>query len=97
MIWTGGQAPFEPGFNGGTAVYPGDLVRQTRFTMSYIDDILHGFGATSAYLALLVCYFTSDGKQATTERFLDAVADCVVQSHMHNEDMTVEIWGVARG
>jgi enamine deaminase RidA (YjgF/YER057c/UK114 family) len=106
-IWTGGQVPFEPGFNGGAAVYPGDLIRQTRFTMSYVDDILHGFGATSADLAMLVCYFTSDGSQTMTERFLDAVADCVAgplppitcvaQPHMHSEDMTVEIWGVARG
>jgi len=106
-IWTGGQVPFEPGFNGGQAVYPGDLVRQTRFTMSYVDDILRGFGAVSSDLRLLVCYFTSDGTQATTERFLDAVADCVAgpmppitcvpQPHMHSEDMTVEIWGVAKG
>jgi hypothetical protein len=56
---------------------------------------------------MLVCYFTSDGSQAMTERFLDAVADCVAgplppitcvaQPHMHSDDMTVEIWGVARG
>ncbi|MBN34412.1 MAG: hypothetical protein CMM46_06475 [Rhodospirillaceae bacterium] len=106
-IWTGGQVPFEPGFNGGQPVYPGDLVRQTRFTMSYVDDILRGFDAVSSDLRLLVCYFTSDGSQAMTERFLDAVADClagplppitcVPQTHMHSEDMTVEIWGVAKG
>ena len=106
-IWTGGQVPFAPGVNKGEAMYAGDLVRQTRFTMSYVDDILKGFGATSADLRLLVCYFTSDGKQATTERFLDAVADCVAgplppitcvpQPHMHSPEMTVEIWGVARG
>jgi enamine deaminase RidA (YjgF/YER057c/UK114 family) len=106
-IWTGGQVPFEVGFNGGKAAYPGDLVRQTRFTMRYVDDILAGFGKTSADLRLLVCYFTSDGKEETTRRFLDAVADCVAgplppitcvaQPHMHSADMTVEIWGVARG
>jgi enamine deaminase RidA (YjgF/YER057c/UK114 family) len=106
-IWTGGQVPFEVGFNGGKAAYPGDLVRQTRFTMRYVDDILAGFGKTSADLRLLVCYFTSDGREETTRRFLDAVADCVAgplppitcvaQPHMHSPDMTVEIWGVARG
>lgn len=106
-IWTGGQVPFEVGINQGRAAYAGDLVRQTRFTMSYVDDILAGFGKTSADLRLLVCYFTSDGTEDCTRRFLDAVADCcagplppvtcVAQPHMHSADMTVEIWGVARG
>ncbi|MBT6203161.1 MAG: RidA family protein [Rhodospirillaceae bacterium] len=105
-IWTGGQVPFEPGFNGGAAVYPGDLLRQTRYTMSYVDEILRGFGAVSSDLRLLVCYFTSDGSQGATEKFLDAVADsvagplppitCVPQPLMHNDEMTVEIWGVAK-
>ena len=106
-IWTGGQVPFQVGINKGGAAYPGDLVRQTRFTMRYVDDILAGFGKTSADLRLLVCYFTSDGREETTRRFLDAVADCVAgplppitcvaQPHMHSPEMTVEIWGVARG
>jgi enamine deaminase RidA (YjgF/YER057c/UK114 family) len=106
-IWTGGQVPFEPGQNRGVNIYPGEVLPQTRFTMSYIDDILRGFGAVSSDLALLVCYFTSDGSPDATQRFLDTVADCVAgplppitcvpQPHMHNPDMTVEIWGVARG
>ena len=106
-IWTGGQVPFEPGRNRGLNVYPGEVLPQTRFTMSYIDDILRGFGAVSSDLALLVCYFTSDGTAGATQRFLDTVADCVAgplppitcvpQPHMHNPDMSVEIWGVARG
>ncbi len=106
-IWTGGQVPFEPGQNRGVNIYPGELLPQTRFTMSYIDDILRGFGAVSSDLALLVCYFTSSGTQDETERFLDTIADCVAgpmppitcvpQPHMHNPEMTVEIWGVARG
>ena len=105
-IWTGGQVPFEPANNSGTAMYPGDLVEQTRFTMSYIEDILRDFGATTSDLRLLVCYFASDGSEMQTCRFLDAIADCVAgplppitvvpQPHMHSEDMRVEIWGVAR-
>lgn len=106
-IWTGGQVPFEPGRNQGKAVYPGELLPQTRFTMSYVDDILRGLDAVSSDLALLVCYFTSSGAEDETRQFLDAVADCVAgplppitcvpQPHMHSPDMTVEIWGVARG
>ena len=106
-IWTGGQVPFEPGANRGRAVYPGDPARQARFTMGYIDDILRGFGAVSSDLKLLVCHFASDGSPAATGRFLDAVAACVAgplppvtcvpQPHMHNDEMTVEIWGIAKG
>jgi enamine deaminase RidA (YjgF/YER057c/UK114 family) len=106
-IWLGGQVPWEPWQNKGRAVLPGQLVPQTRFTMTYIDDLLHGFRATPSDLALLVCYFTSDGTPETTTAFLDAVAGAVdgqlppvtvvPQPHMHTDDMTVEIWGVARG
>ena len=104
-IWTGGQVPFEPGTNSGTTMHAGNLVEQTRFTMSYIEDILRAFDATTSDLRLLVCYFASDGTQAETCHFLDAVADCVAgplppitvvpQPHMHSEEMAVEIWGVA--
>jgi len=106
-IWTGGQVPFEPGRNRGLNVYPGEVLPQTRFTMSYIDDILRGFGAVTSDLALLVCYFASGGTDEETARFLETIADCVAgplppitcvpQPHMHNPEMTVEIWGVARG
>ena len=105
-IWTGGQVPFEPGTNSGTAMYPGNLIEQTRFTMGYIEEILRDFDATTSDLRLLVCYFASDGSQAQTCRFIDAIAECVSgplppltvvpQPHMHSEDMGVEIWGVAR-
>ena len=44
-IWTGGQVPYEPDANSGRAVFAGDLMPQTRFTMSYVEDILRGFGA----------------------------------------------------
>ena len=106
-IWTGGQVPFEPSHNAGRTVLAGDLVAQTRFTMGYIEDILRGFDALMSDLRLLVCYFTSSGTPAETNRFLAAVADrapgvlppltVVPQPHMHSPEMTVEIWGVARG
>ena len=105
-IWTGGQVPFEPGSNSGIAIYPGDLLEQTRFTMSYVEDILRAFDATTSDLRLLVCYFASGGTEAETVRFLDAVSDCVAgplppitvvpQPHMHSQEIAVEIWGVSR-
>jgi enamine deaminase RidA (YjgF/YER057c/UK114 family) len=107
MIWTGGQVPFEPGRNAGRVVLAGRLIPQTRFTMGYIEDILGGFGAVMSDLRLLVCYFTSTGTMTETEQFLAAVADCVPgvlppitlvpQPHMHNSEIMLEIWGVARG
>jgi enamine deaminase RidA (YjgF/YER057c/UK114 family) len=107
MIWTGGQVPFEPYRNAGNTVFAGRLIPQTRFTLSYIDDILHRFGAVMSDLRLLVCYFKSSGSPGETQQFLAAVRDrvpgvlppitLVPQPHMHNPDMTVEIWGVARG
>jgi enamine deaminase RidA (YjgF/YER057c/UK114 family) len=106
MIWIGGQVPFEPGRNAGRAVLAGQLIPQARFTMRYIEDILGGFGASMSDLMLLVCYFTSDGHVTETEEFLAAVADCVPgvlppitlvpQSRMHNDEIMLEIWGVAR-
>ena len=106
-IWTGGQVPWQAGRNTGEAALPGQLLPQTRFTMRYMDDILRAFGAVSSDYALLVCYFTSTGTPQETQAFLGALADCVQgplppvtvvpQPHMHTADMTVEIWGVARG
>ena len=105
-IWTGGQVAFEPGTNSGLAMYPGDLNAQTRLCMRYIDDVLREFGAVSSDLQLLVCYFESDGSEAATQRFAQALAACVAsplppvtlvpQPKMHSDDMCVEIWGVAR-
>ena len=106
-IWTGGQVPFAPGMNQGDVVLPGELLAQTRFTMSYVDDILRAFEANPGDLRLLVCYFASSGSQAETQAFVGAIADCVAgplppitvvpQPRMHTEDLLVEIWGVARG
>jgi len=99
--------PFEPGTNSGKAIHKGNLTEQTRFTMSYVEDILRGFDATAADLRLLVCYFTSKGGEQETTRFVQTEADCVSgplppltvepQPHMHSADMKVEIRGVAQG
>lgn len=104
-IWTGGQVPWEPNANTGRAMHPGDVIAQARFVMSYIEDILHAFETTTGALRLLVCYFASSGSVAETERFVEAVDDCVAgplppitvvpQPHLHSEDTRVEIWGVA--
>lgn len=106
-IWLGGQVPSEPFTNSGQRVHPGDLPRQTRFTMSYIEDILRGFGRRASDLKLAVCYFRSDGSEASTRAFVDVLAACmggplppltlVPQPHMHTPESTVEIWGVAAG
>ena len=50
-------------------VLPGDLTAQTRFTMTYIEDLLRGFGRRPADLKLLVAYFVSDGSPAVTQSF----------------------------
>ena len=72
-----------------------------------LNDIVEAFGKTTQDYALLVCYFASDGSQAATEAFVGAIADTidgelppltlVPQPKMHSDDITVEIWGVARG
>ena len=105
MIWTGGQVPWEPNANTGRAMHPGDVIAQARFVMSYIEDILRAFDATTADLRFLACYFASSGTQEETHRFVEAVDDCVAgplppitvvpQPHLHSEDTRVEIWGVA--
>jgi enamine deaminase RidA (YjgF/YER057c/UK114 family) len=105
-IWLGGQVPSEPFSNTGQRMLPGDLVAQTRMTMSYIEDILRGFNRTSADLKLMVCYFTCAEGEKTTRLFLDTVAGCiggalppttlVAKQMMHSVDNTVEIWGVAQ-
>jgi enamine deaminase RidA (YjgF/YER057c/UK114 family) len=105
MVWTGGQVPFEEAMNQGNAVHGGDLLAQTRFTMGYVNDIIEAFGCTTGDYALLVCYFESTGTQAETEAFVTALAETVdgdlppmtlvPQPHMHSDDMSVEIWGVA--
>ena len=106
-IWLGGQVPSEPGKNTGLRVMPGQLLPQTRFTMSYLEDLLRPFGRRPADLKFMVCYFASDGEAATTEAFVRTIADCiggalppmtlVAQPMMHTPENTVEIWGVAQG
>lgn len=106
-IWLGGQVPWATDSNAGRVVLPGKVLAQTQFTMSYVDDLLHAFGKTTSDLRLLVAYFRSNGTEEETRSFLETVAACipgplppmtvVPQPHMHTKDMTVEIWGVARG
>jgi enamine deaminase RidA (YjgF/YER057c/UK114 family) len=106
-IWLGGQVPWGSDSNAGRVVLPGQLLPQTRFTMSYVDDLLRAFGKTTADLRLLVAYFTSRGTEEETRAFIDEVAawfggplppmTLIPQPHMHTPDMTVEIWGVAQG
>ena len=107
MIWLGGQVPSEPFSNTGNRMLPGDLAGQTRMTMSYIEDLLRGFGRTTADLKLMVCYFTSDGSEQASHDMIDLLSDCiggilppttlVPKPMMHTVDNTVEIWGVAQG
>jgi hypothetical protein len=98
--------PYEPDANRGRTVFVGELLPQTLFTMRLVEDILRAFGATVSDLALLVCYFTSDGSAATTRAFAELVTAAaggvlppvtlVPQPAMHDEEMLVEIWGVAQ-
>ncbi|MEZ5926728.1 MAG: RidA family protein [Hyphomicrobiaceae bacterium] len=107
MIWTGGQVPFEPDENKGRPIFASELIPQTQFTMVLIEEILRAFGAVMSDLALLVCYFTSDGSDKTTRAMADILTatsggvlppiTLVPQPMMHSAEMTVEIWGVARG
>jgi enamine deaminase RidA (YjgF/YER057c/UK114 family) len=107
MIWLGGQVPWSADSNAGNVTLPGDLLGQTKFTMSYIDDLLGAFGKSSADLRLMVAYFTSNGNESETQAFLERLSACirgplppltlVPQPHMHTSEMTVEIWGVAQG
>ena len=105
-IWLGGQVPSAPFSNSGERMLPGNLVGQTRLTMSYIEDLLRGFGRTPADLKLMVCYFTCDRGEETTRLFLDTLTGCigralppttlVAKPMMHSVENTVEIWGVAQ-
>ena len=107
VIWLGGQVPSEPYSNSGKRMLEGQLLPQTRMTMSYIEDLLRPFGRRPGDLKVLVCYFASDGSQAETEAFVATLADCVggalppltlvPQPHMHSPEIKVEIWGAAQG
>ncbi|WP_377828072.1 Rid family hydrolase [Bradyrhizobium lupini] len=106
-IWLGGQVPSRPYSNKGLRVLDGQLLPQTRFTMSYIEDLLRSFERRPADLKLMVCYFTSTGTEAETVAFAATLGDCVggalpamtlvPKPMMHSPDTTVEIWGVAQG
>ena len=105
-IWLGGQVPWATNSNAGHVVLPGEVLPQTQFTMSYLEDLLGAFGRRTADLKLMVAYFTSGGSEAETLAFLETISAClpgplppmtvVPQPHMHTKDMTVEIWGVAQ-
>ncbi|MDZ4734729.1 MAG: hypothetical protein SGJ07_00130 [Rhodospirillaceae bacterium] len=107
QIWTGGQVPFDRGSTADPAIYPFDLLKQTRFTMGLCNDIVAAFDRASRDYRLLVCYFTSKGSEDETRAFVAAIADTVdgplppmtlvPQPHMHTDDVRVEIWGVAQG
>ncbi|MCK1429169.1 hypothetical protein [Bradyrhizobium sp. 87] len=106
-VWLGGQVPSQPYSNKGGSIMGGQLIPQTRFTMSYIEDLLRPFGRSPADLKLMVCYFTSTGTEDETVAFAKTLADCVggalppvtlvPKPMMHNPNTTVEIWGVAQG
>jgi enamine deaminase RidA (YjgF/YER057c/UK114 family) len=106
-IWLGGQVPYATHSNAGLTALAGELLPQTQFTMTYIDDLLHAFDRTPADIQLMVSYFTSAGSEEETSAFLDTIAGSipgtlppmtvVPQPHMHTDEMMVEIWGVARG
>lgn len=107
QIWTGGQVPYDRGTTADPAVFPDDMLQQTRFVMGLCNDIVEGFGRSTRDYRLLVCYFTSKGTEKETRAFIDAVADrldgrlppmtIVPQPHMHTDDCQVEIWGIAEG
>ncbi|WEX79697.1 hypothetical protein PYH37_006126 (plasmid) [Sinorhizobium numidicum] len=105
-VWLGGQWPGRPYDNKWQAVMEGQLLPQTRFTMSYIEDLLRPFGREPADIVLLVCYFSSTGTQAETVALTNTIAASVggalppmtlIPLPMYSPENTVEIWGVARG
>ena len=106
-IWVGGQVPSEPFSNTRRRMMPGDLAGQTRLTMSYIEDILRGFGRRPGDLKLMACYFACPEGEAGTRAFLDVLAACiggplppttlVAKPAMHEPENRVEIWGIAQG
>jgi enamine deaminase RidA (YjgF/YER057c/UK114 family) len=107
QIWLGGQVPWATNSNAGNVVLAGQVLPQTQFTMSYLEDLLGAFGRTTADLKLMIAYFTSGGSEAESLAFIETLRACIAgplppltlvpQPHMHTRDMTVEIWGVARG
>ena len=107
QIWLGGQVPWATNSNAGNVVLAGQVLPQTQFTMSYLEDLLGAFGRTTADLKLMIAYFTSGGSEAESLAFIETLQACIAgplppltlvpQPHMHTKDMTVEIWGVARG
>ncbi|MER8370889.1 RidA family protein [Mesorhizobium sp. M1378] len=105
-VWLGGQVPACPYENKGRTVLNGQLMPQTRFTMSYIEDLLRPFGRSPADLKLMVCYFRSTGTEAETVAFVKTLADCLggalppmtlVPKLTVASEESVEIWGVAQG
>ena len=106
MVWLGGQVPAEPFSNTGKRMLPGELLPQTRFTMSYVEDLLRPFNCKTSDIKLLVCYFQKSDDEEMSNKMLNLLRNCcggvlppitlVPVPHMQSPDSTVEIWGVAQ-
>ena len=68
-IWLGGQVPSEPGNNSGRRILDSELLPQTRFTMSYIEDLVT---ATSGRLWLQAYIFR---ERKISDRLIDRAAN----------------------
>ena len=85
---------------------PGELLPQTRFTMSYVEDLLRPFNCKTSDIKLLVCYFQKSDDEEMSNKMLNLLRNCcggvlppitlVPVPHMQSPDSTVEIWGVAQ-
>ncbi len=100
-VWTGGHVPSGAGHR--DVQSPGDLDRQVDFVIGIINDVLRGFDRRLDDLALLVCYYHSDGSDESSRRFLDRLAMNVpgalppvtLVPQPWDEPARTEIWGVA--
>ena len=61
MIYVGGQVDLD---SDGSVRHPGDLERQTREAMAYMDRVLANLGADMGDLVKLVAYYVGDGPDA---------------------------------
>lgn len=103
--WLGGQVPWEHASNSGAWEHPGDDEAQIHLTMTYVDEILAGFGLGAADLSIGICYFQGGGTPAETATFVERIAGwfdgplppltLVPMTHLHGPESCVEIWGVA--
>ena len=106
MVWLGGQVPAEPFSNTGKRMFPGELLPQTQFTMSYVEDLLRPFNCKTSDIKLLVCYFQKSNDENIIGKMLELLRNCcggvlppltlIPVPHMQTPDSTVEIWGVVQ-